>query len=149
MNNREFLSRLMKLAHNIARQMEGHYSVRIKLGLMQAWKVMSRFKLKAASTVVEKKSTAPATKKEEKPLFYELMYTVKSAKLWTKHGKHRLYVKFAAQWKDYWAGKLTDFNDNFHVFVDLLKKNKVVALTSRGEILKVSLGRVRDSIVKK
>ena len=65
--------------------------------------------------------------------------------MWTKHGKHRLYVKFSAQWKDHWAGKLADFNDEFYVFVDLLK-NKVVPLTSRGEILRVSLGRVRDAI---
>lgn len=150
MNKQEFLSRLMKLAHNIARQMEGHYSVRIKLGLTQAWKILKNSMPKTSPKAVTKATTEamkkPATKKDQ-PLYYELSYTVKSAKLWTKHGKHRLYVKFSAQWKDHWAGKLADFNDEFYVFVDLIK-NKVVPLTSRGEILKASMGRVRDAIAK-
>lgn len=147
--NKKFLQSLMKMAHSIARNMEGHYSVRIKIGMMQAWKILKNSMPKTSPKAVTKAVTTeamkkPATKKD-RPLFYELTYNVKSAKMWTKHGKHRLYVKFSAQWKDYWAGKLTDFNDEFYVFVDLLK-NKVVPLTSRGEILKVSLGRVRDAI---
>src|SRR5690606_6272459 len=87
--NKKFLQSLMKMAHSIARNMEGHYSVRIKIGMMQAWKIlknsMPKTSPKAVTTEAMKK---PATKKD-RPLFYELSYTVKSAKMWTKHGKHR------------------------------------------------------------
>ena len=62
----------MKLAHNIARQMEGHYSVRIKLGLMQAWKILKNSMPKTSPKAVTKAVTKKTSYERRKTTFLRI-----------------------------------------------------------------------------